>query len=209
MAYSCPHCTKEINDVAPATALAELQAQMEAERQGWGAERTLIGMGVQDQEGQEIIKALYDRVKPDAAGAKPSIGDWLAARDSLPKAVKAYLPDSGTPAPSAGAGSVPQQVVSGPGPIAALQQTAQPPAPLAQAQQTHVVSPAAPPVVVAPPVVQGQGQAAPQPPPPANAGARPYTAAPGQFSPQSIAGLTKEEFKAQYGTILQQIRPGS
>ena len=38
-----------------------------------------------------------------AADARPPIGEWLANREALPRAVRAYMPEAGTAAPAAAA----------------------------------------------------------------------------------------------------------
>lgn len=156
----------------------EAQAALAKERESWGMERAIIGAGISDPEGVDFTRLAYERVKPDAAGKKPSITDWLGQRDALPKAIQAYMPSGD------GAQQGTQQGAQG---AQGTQQGAQ------QGQQAQSN---------ANPGQQGK------PPPNANAGTKPFTAAPGTFTPEGIASLTPEQFKANRDAILKQIGRG-
>lgn len=98
--------------------LTEVNSRYESDRLGWASERAIVSVGVTDQEGVDVIRALYDRVQPDAKGNKPTIGDWLGNRDALPKAVRTYLPEAAAPAaaepaPGQGAGGQPAVPAAG------------------------------------------------------------------------------------------------
>lgn len=72
--------------------LREAQAKHAADSEAWGLEKGILGAGITDPEGLDFARLAYQRVQPGADGKKPSITDWLAARDALPRAVLAYLP---------------------------------------------------------------------------------------------------------------------
>jgi hypothetical protein len=72
-------------------------AELEAERSGWATERALMAAGVTDEEGVGIARLLWDRMAEDDRPA--SVGDWLKS-DSVPLAIRAYLPTTTTEAPT-------------------------------------------------------------------------------------------------------------
>lgn len=81
------------------TQLAALQGQSER----WGHERSLMQAGVTSQEGLQVALTLYGAMPADTR--PPTVADWLTS-DSLPQAVRVYLPQasaapSDQPAPSA------------------------------------------------------------------------------------------------------------
>ena len=86
-----------------------LQSQFEQARQewtqkesGWGTERALLGAGINDPEAVEVVSMFYGRLTVEQGAEKPSLSDWLTNKDTLPKAVLAYLPSTTpTPAPNA------------------------------------------------------------------------------------------------------------
>lgn len=81
-----------------ATEAASYRAQLEemkgitaAEREALRLEREIYAAGVTDAEGIEYVQHAYGKLK---AEDRPALGDWLQARDSLPRAVRAYLPEA-------------------------------------------------------------------------------------------------------------------
>jgi hypothetical protein len=54
-----------------------------------------MSAGVVDAEGLDYVQHAYGKLPADG---RPPIGEWLANRDGLPKAVRAYLSDA-APAP--------------------------------------------------------------------------------------------------------------
>ena len=72
-------------------------AELEAERSGWATERALMAAGVTDEEGVGIARLLWDRMAENDRPA--SVGDWLKS-DSVPLAIRAYLPTTTTEAPT-------------------------------------------------------------------------------------------------------------
>jgi len=88
--------------------IAAFEAQLQEKESAWGMERELLRSGVLDDEAQEVAKLFYSKVAAPKEGTKPTISQWLANREALPKAVAAYLPQaqvqqSQAPAPQAGA----------------------------------------------------------------------------------------------------------
>jgi hypothetical protein len=73
----------------------EAKAASKAEREALRLEREIMSAGVMDAEGLEYVQHAYSRLPTDG---RPPIGEWLANRDALPKAVRAYLSDA-APAP--------------------------------------------------------------------------------------------------------------
>ena len=59
----------------------------------WQTERAMLSAGITDPEAPDIVQAAYAKVQPGESGAKPTLSEWLANRDALPKGVRAYLPD--------------------------------------------------------------------------------------------------------------------
>jgi hypothetical protein len=109
--------TAPVQEAAPSPDLAALQAriasfeaQLQEKESAWGMERELLRSGVLDPEAQEVARLFHGKLAPGADGTKPTISQWLANRDALPKAVAAYLPQAQpqvqqvqAPAPQAGA----------------------------------------------------------------------------------------------------------
>lgn len=94
----------QVKDWAPKVGQFDaLQAQFDqaradwAQREaGWGTERAVLRAGIMDPEAVEIVTLLYGKVQAPGEGqVKPSLPEWLGARDALPKAIQAYLPVSG------------------------------------------------------------------------------------------------------------------
>ncbi len=102
------------------TQIEEVKAQSKAEREALRIEREIASAGITDAEGMEYVQHAYGRLP---AEGRPPLAEWLAAKDSLPKAVRAYLPEA-TPAaapapttmtmPKANAGVTSQQPVVSP-----------------------------------------------------------------------------------------------
>ena len=75
----------------------EAKAMTKAEREALRLEREIMSAGVTDAEGMEYVQHAYSKLP---AENRPPLGEWLANRDGLPRAVRAYLSDP-TPAPQA------------------------------------------------------------------------------------------------------------
>jgi hypothetical protein len=73
----------------------EAKASSKAEREALRLEREIMSAGVMDAEGLDYVQHAYSKLP---AEGRPPIGEWLANRDGLPKAVRAYLSDA-APAP--------------------------------------------------------------------------------------------------------------
>ena len=102
------------------TQIEEVKAQSKAEREALRIEREISSAGITDAEGMEYVQHAYSRLP---AEGRPPLAEWLAAKDALPRAVRAYLPEA-TPAavpapttmtmPKANAGVTSQQPVVSP-----------------------------------------------------------------------------------------------
>lgn len=100
--------------------IEEVKAASKAEREALRIEREIASAGITDAEGMEYVQHAYGRLPSEG---RPPLAEWLAAKDSLPKAVRAYLPEA-TPAaapapttmtmPKANAGVTSQQPVVSP-----------------------------------------------------------------------------------------------
>jgi hypothetical protein len=93
---------------AAQAAQAEAAAAWQAKATAWESERAILAAGITDPEAVEVVTALYARVPAPEGGAKPSLAAWLAARDALPRGVRAYLPDAQGGAQAAAAQSAVQ-----------------------------------------------------------------------------------------------------
>ena len=85
---------------------AKAQAEWQAQQTTWQTERAMLSAGITDPEAPDIVQAAYSKVQPGEGGQKPTLSEWLANREALPKGVRAYLPEgaaSATPAPAAAA----------------------------------------------------------------------------------------------------------
>jgi hypothetical protein len=71
------------------------RAEWQAAQTGWTTERAILSAGITDPEAADIVAHAYGRVPTPAEGAKPTLSEWLANREALPKGVRAYLPDAG------------------------------------------------------------------------------------------------------------------
>lgn len=71
------------------------RAEWQAAQTGWTTERAILSAGIVDPEAADIVAHAYSRVATPAEGAKPTLAEWLANREALPKGVRAYLPDAG------------------------------------------------------------------------------------------------------------------
>ena len=93
------------------------RAEWQAAQTGWTTERAILSAGIVDPEAADIVAHAYSRVATPAEGAKPSLSEWLANRDALPKGVRAYLPDaSGAVVAPAATGQAPAPVALPPTP---------------------------------------------------------------------------------------------
>jgi hypothetical protein len=102
------------------TQIEEVKAQSKAEREALRIEREISSAGITDAEGMEYVQHAYGKLP---AEGRPPLAEWLAAKDALPRAVRAYLPEA-TPAaapapttmtmPKANAGVTSQQPVVSP-----------------------------------------------------------------------------------------------
>jgi hypothetical protein len=79
--------------------LAELQAAVEAERNGRNEDRALFGAGITDADGQEVARLLYGKLSEKPEGG---IGEWLtslrAEGAEVPKALSPWLQPPAQPA---------------------------------------------------------------------------------------------------------------
>ena len=80
------------------------RAEWQAAQTGWTTERAILSAGITDPEAADIVAHAYGRVATPAEGAKPTLAEWLANREALPKGVRAYLPDAGAVAAPAATG---------------------------------------------------------------------------------------------------------
>jgi hypothetical protein len=76
----------------------EVKAASKAEREALRIEREISSAGITDAEGMEYVQHAYGKLPADG---RPPLAEWLAAKDSLPKAVRAYLPEAAPAAPAA------------------------------------------------------------------------------------------------------------
>ena len=83
------------------------RAEWQAAQTGWTTERAILSAGITDPEAADIVAHAYGRVPTPAEGAKPSLSEWLANREALPKGVRAYLPDAVAMAAPAATGQAP------------------------------------------------------------------------------------------------------
>jgi len=83
------------------------RAEWQAAQTGWTTERAILSAGIVDPEAADIVAHAYSRVATPAEGAKPTLAEWLANREALPKGVRAYLPDAGAVAAPAATGQAP------------------------------------------------------------------------------------------------------
>lgn len=102
-----------------ASQLDEMKAMSKAEREALAVERQLLSAGIADAEALDFVTHAYGKLP---AEGKPPLGEWLANRDALPRAVRAYLPEAPAaaaptqaapasvtaPAPKASTATVPQ-----------------------------------------------------------------------------------------------------
>ena len=102
------------------TQIEEVKAQSKAEREALRIEREISSAGITDAEGMEYVQHAYSKLPQEG---RPPLAEWLAAKDALPRAVRAYLPEatpSAAPAPTtmtmpkANAGVTSQQPVVSP-----------------------------------------------------------------------------------------------
>ena len=93
------------------------RAEWQAAQTGWTTERAILSAGIVDPEAADIVAHAYGRVPTPAEGAKPTLSEWLANREALPKGVRAYLPDtSGAVAAPAATGQAPTPIALPPTP---------------------------------------------------------------------------------------------
>jgi hypothetical protein len=92
---------------------AKAQAEWQAQQTTWQTERAMLAAGITDPEAPDIVQAAYGKVQPGEGGAKPTLAEWLANREALPKGVRAYLPDGAAqPAPAAANAAATAQAVT-------------------------------------------------------------------------------------------------
>lgn len=92
------------------------RAEWQAAQTGWSTERAILSAGITDPEAADIVAHAYGRVPTPAEGAKPSLAEWLANREALPKGVRAYLPDAGAVVAPTAAGQAAAAVALPPAP---------------------------------------------------------------------------------------------
>lgn len=72
--------------------IAAFEAQLQEKESAWGMERELLKSGVLDDEAQEVARHFYAKIPAPKEGSKPTISQWLANRDALPKRFKRTFP---------------------------------------------------------------------------------------------------------------------
>jgi hypothetical protein len=92
------------------------RAEWQAAQTGWTTERAILSAGIVDPEAADIVAHAYSRVATPAEGQKPTLSEWLANREALPKGVRAYLPDAGAVAAPATTGQAATPVALPPTP---------------------------------------------------------------------------------------------
>ena len=97
-------------------AVDEARASSAAEREAIRIEREIMAAGILDAEGVEYVQHAYSKL---AADKRPPLSEWLSQRDSLPRAVRAYLPE----APAASAQPVASPPSAAPAPVAPAPRT--------------------------------------------------------------------------------------
>lgn len=70
------------------TQIDELKATHKAEREAAALERQILAAGITDAEGIDVVQTFYGKLPADG---RPPLGEWLAAKDALPRAVRAYI----------------------------------------------------------------------------------------------------------------------
>jgi len=70
--------------------LAELDSH-KGQAESWAVERSILSAGITEGEGLDFTLLAWQRIAEDARPAG-GVAEWLASRDTLPKAVQAYLP---------------------------------------------------------------------------------------------------------------------
>jgi hypothetical protein len=84
---------------------------------GWADERAILAAGITEPEGVETARFAWGRV-PAASRPKGGLGEWLGARDALPKGVQAYLPAAAPAAPPAADPGAPPAAPAAPAVVA-------------------------------------------------------------------------------------------
>ena len=74
--------------------IEEVKAASKAEREALRIEREISAAGITDAEGMEYVQHAYSRLPSEG---RPTLAEWLGNKDALPKAVRAYMPEGGTP----------------------------------------------------------------------------------------------------------------
>jgi len=87
-----------------ASQLDEMKALSKSEREALAVERQLLAAGISDAEALDFVQHAYGKLP---AEGKPALSEWLGNRDSLPKAVRAYLPEAAPAAPTQSAPAAP------------------------------------------------------------------------------------------------------
>jgi hypothetical protein len=80
--------------------LEELKGATKAEREALRLEREIYSSGITDAEGIEYVQHAYSKLPTDG---RPALTEWLANKEALPRAVRAYMPE-----PSASTPATPQ-----------------------------------------------------------------------------------------------------
>lgn len=109
---------------------AEASAR-QAEAAAWQTERAILAAGITDPEAADLVAHAYGRVAAPEGGAKPTLSEWLANREALPRGVRAYLSDAASP---------PASTPSPPPPVGAAPPPAPPPRPNAGAASAPTAS---------------------------------------------------------------------
>jgi len=91
----------------------EAQGTYKAEREAAALERQILSAGVTDAEGIEYVQHAYGKLPADG---RPPLAEWLANRDALPKAVRAYLSEPAASAAPTAAGA-PAATAPAPAPV--------------------------------------------------------------------------------------------
>ena len=87
--------------------VADAQKRAETETAERAVDKAIYRAGITDDEGADFVRLAYGRIPLDDKGARPPLAEWLANRDGLPKAVRAYLPEAASPPAATAAPAAP------------------------------------------------------------------------------------------------------
>ena len=76
------------------TQVEELKASHKAEREASALERQILSAGITDAEGIDVVQTFYGKIPADG---RPPLNEWLANKEALPRAVRAYIGEATPP----------------------------------------------------------------------------------------------------------------